>query len=138
MVANLILPPEIFQRIMDTILILLMKPLIEVETIELNRPHIFTTHKASYTIARTECLQKANFLEQLRGFPKDSMNGETVELLQPYLESPDFNEEWATKAVGSLSYLIIWVEAMAIYPQVATAQRRVEMLRGIERALANE
>jgi len=137
-VARLLRPPDIFQRIMDTILILLMKPLIEVEIIEVNRAHKITAHKASYTIARTECLQKANFLEQLRGFPKDSMNGETVELLQPYLEFPGFNVEWASKALGSLSYLVRWVEVMAIYPQIAAAQRRVETLRGIERALANE
>lgn len=41
-----------------------------------------------------------SFLSALMNFPKESINEETVELLQPYFAAPDFNYEAAKKASG--------------------------------------
>ena len=39
----------------------------------------------------------SSFLNGLLNFPKDNINGEMVELLQPYLQMEDFNLETAKK-----------------------------------------
>lgn len=38
----------------------------------------------------------SNFLQALLTFPKDTINDETVELLEPYLSMEDFNIEQVT------------------------------------------
>ncbi len=38
-----------------------------------------------------------SFLSALTNFPKEAINDETVELLQPYFKAPDFNFESAKK-----------------------------------------
>lgn len=38
-----------------------------------------------------------SFLSALTNFPKEGINDETVELLQPYFDAPDFNFESAKK-----------------------------------------
>lgn len=42
------------------------------------------------------------FLTSLLNFPKDSINGELVELIQPYLEAEDYNYDNARKVCSSL------------------------------------
>ena len=42
------------------------------------------------------------FLGSLTNFPKECINDETVELLQPYFNAPDFNFESAKKVRPSL------------------------------------
>jgi dynein heavy chain len=42
-------------------------------------------------------MSQSDFLTSLLQFPKDEINAETVELLEPYLEMPDFNLEGAKK-----------------------------------------
>ncbi len=44
-----------------------------------------------------------NFLSSLMNFPKEQINDETVELLQPYFACADFNYENAKKASGASS-----------------------------------
>ncbi len=39
----------------------------------------------------------SGFLNGLLTFPKDTINGETVELLAPYIEMEDYNLETAKK-----------------------------------------
>ena len=38
-----------------------------------------------------------SFLSSLTNFPKEGINDETIELLQPYFKAPDFNFESAKK-----------------------------------------
>lgn len=42
-------------------------------------------------------MSSGSFLQNLLFFPKDSINGELVELVQPYLEAEDYNFENAKK-----------------------------------------
>ena len=44
-------------------------------------------------------MARSDFKAALENFPKDSINDETVELLQPYLEDKDYNTENAKKVV---------------------------------------
>lgn len=49
-----------------------------------------------------------SFLPSLLNFPKDSINGELVELIQPYLEAEDYNYDNAKK-VRTLTYFSTWI-----------------------------
>ena len=92
-----------------------------------------------------------NFLQALLNFPKETINDETVELLQvskqrayflhitfiylasrtltiyffallqPYFAAPDFNFEAAKKASGNVAGLCNWAAAMCRYHEVAKA-----------------
>lgn len=44
-------------------------------------------------------MSSSGFLQTLMNFPKDTINEEAVELLQPYLQMPDYNMESAKKVL---------------------------------------
>ena len=46
---------------------------------------------------------------------QDSINGETVELLAPYLTMEDYNLESAKKVCGDVAGLASWTEAMSFF-----------------------
>ena len=54
-----------------------------------------------------QLMSASGFLATLMSFPKDSINGETVELLAPYLEMEDYNLQSAKK-VGIMDLLQYW------------------------------
>lgn len=58
-------------------------------------------------------------LQSLMNFPKEAINDETVELLQPYFAAPDFNYEAAKKASGNVAGLCNWAHSMCKYHSVA-------------------
>ena len=62
-------------------------------------------------------MSSPSFLNMLLFFPKDNINGEMVELLQPYLRMEDFNIETAKKVrahtgIHNLKYKLISYSAM--------------------------
>ncbi|KAJ1514425.1 Dynein heavy chain 5, axonemal [Coelomomyces lativittatus] len=60
-------------------------------------------------------MSQPDFLSSLLNFPKDEINEETVELLEPYLDMPDFNLEGAKKVSADVAGLASWVRAMCTY-----------------------
>ena len=59
------------------------------------------------------------FLNKLLNFPKERINDETCELLQPYFDAPDFNFEDAKKSAGAVAGLCNWCRSMVKYHEVA-------------------
>ena len=110
-------PPEIIRRIMDTVLILMHKRLEPVSVVE---GKVCPVYASSYEHAMRYCIGNPKlFLDELRAFPKENINDETVELLQPYLDFPDFNVEIARRGSGSVAGLCAWAAGMSTYQQIA-------------------
>ncbi|CAI9729216.1 dynein heavy chain 5, axonemal-like [Octopus vulgaris] len=93
---------------MDVVLILFQRRLdISTKDPDLNCP------KPSWSEALK--LMSGNFLNGLLTFPKDTINSETVELMQIYLRMEDYTFETAKKVCGDVAGLLSWTCAMAIF-----------------------
>lgn len=74
-----------------------------------------------------------SFLPSLVNFPKEQINDETVELLQPYFAAADFNYEAAYKAARSVAGLCNWSASMCTYHEVAkVVEPKIAKLREAE------
>lgn len=72
----------------------------------------------SFANAKTGLLQKTNFLQillQFSNYEKDNINEETVELMSPYLNLPNFEPKVARNASRACEGLCTWVRAMIQY-----------------------
>ncbi|KAK3724620.1 hypothetical protein RRG08_041104 [Elysia crispata] len=108
-VRKLAKPPHLIMRIMDCCLILFQKRLdAVVADPERQSP------KPSWSEA-LKLMNSSNFLGMLLNFPKDSINAETVELLDPYLSMDDYNLANALKVCGNVAGLCSWTSAMSFF-----------------------
>ncbi|KAJ1621951.1 hypothetical protein T492DRAFT_1149371 [Pavlovales sp. CCMP2436] len=127
-------PPELTKRVFDCVLLLrrqTVEPLFE--TVALGEgPSLRHVPRDSWRCALA-MLSEAHFLEALLGFDKASISEETLELLHPYLLSPDFTLAYAVRSSGSVGGVCVWVRAMAAYGET---QREVKP-RLAQLALAN-
>jgi dynein heavy chain len=108
-------PPELIKRIFDGVLILKGAKLEKWTAVEVKGR---TQMKDSYAISQ-KIMGESSFIESLINFPKESINPEQIELLQPYLDMPDFNFESGKKASGNVAGLCSWVRSMSVYFVVA-------------------
>lgn len=54
-------------------------------------------------------------MNALLSFPKDTINDETVELLEPYIQMEDYNLERAKAVCGNVAGLCAWTKAMVVF-----------------------
>ena len=108
-VRKLAKPPHLIMRIMDATMILFLTklPLISMD------PSV-PCPKPSWTEA-LKVMSSATFLGQLLHFPKDSINDEMVELLEPYITMEDFNMGTAKRVCGHVVGLLCWTKAMSFF-----------------------
>ena len=118
-VAALPKPHDLIKRIMDTVSILLIKPLVPVTNSQIivnKEPQQFI--KDSYGEFSLKMMSSAQFIPSLLNFSeskKDEINEETMELLEPYLNVDDFNPDSAKKIAAAAAGLCNFVQAMFNY-----------------------
>ena len=98
-------PPAVVKVILDSVLLLLKKPL---NSIKIAEEKGVQYYKDSYAVA-LGMMNDGTFIDTVQNYPRNSINDESIELLQPYLENPLFNPDVARKASGMAAGLCTWV-----------------------------
>lgn len=65
-----------------------------------------------------QMMASTTFLLQLQNYPKDIINNEMVDLLQPYFEMEDYNMDTAKRVCGDVAGLLSWTKAMSFFHSV--------------------
>uniref|UniRef100_H0ZBP9 Dynein axonemal heavy chain 8 n=1 Tax=Taeniopygia guttata TaxID=59729 RepID=H0ZBP9_TAEGU len=107
-VRKLAKPPHLIMRIMDCCLLLFQKRLDPV-TMDPEKPCCKPSWGESLK------LMSGPFLNNLRNFARDTINDETVELVQPYFEMEDYTLQHGKKVCGNVAGLLSWTQAMVVF-----------------------
>ncbi|XP_026319440.1 dynein heavy chain 8, axonemal-like [Hyposmocoma kahamanoa] len=100
-------PPFLITLIMDAVIILFRK---KIDPIKPDPEKNFLTASWAESL---KVMADARFLSNLKNYPKDEINAEMVDLLQPYFNFPQYTFEAAKVACGNVAGLISWTIAMA-------------------------
>lgn len=138
-------PPHLITVIMDCVLVLLKKKLVPVR-IDAEKNFLEASWAESMKL-----MGEPNFLKKIVDFKTDTIDAETLDLLQPYFDYPHYTEADAKVACGSVSGLLNWTIAMAEFYKVnkdvlplkadlarkqAQSQKATKELQKLEDALA--
>ena len=84
-------PPHLIMRVMDCVLILFRRKFIKMES-DPTVPSPLPSWQESLKI-----MSGTSFLSELLNYPKDTINDEMVELLEPYFTMEDYNTATANR-----------------------------------------
>ncbi|XP_023289507.1 dynein heavy chain 8, axonemal, partial [Orussus abietinus] len=102
-------PPYLITLIMDCVLILFSKRLDPVKP-DYDKQFLMPSWNEALKV-----MADTRFLHNLQQFPKDSINGETVDLMLPYLNYSMYTYENAKQACGNVAGLIQWTISMVTF-----------------------
>lgn len=102
-------PPNLIMRIMDCVLVLFQRRL-EPYRADMER----LCPRPSWAESQ-KLMLNTGFLSMLVTFPKDVINAETVELLEPYISMEDYTLEVARNVCGNVAGLLSWTRAMVYF-----------------------
>lgn len=125
-------PPGLIKRIMDGVLLLLQKPVAKpklgggggvgvggagapASVLGQALDDMFLLPSWEVSTKLLSSMSAPGFLKMLADFDPNTVNDETVELLGPYIDMPDFEEKSARRVCGSMSGLCTWVRGMVTY-----------------------
>ncbi|CAF0837526.1 unnamed protein product [Adineta steineri] len=101
-------PPRLIRQIMDCVLVLFGRPLKNPIKIDPELQGAEPSWESSLKL-----MSDTGFLQNLQAFPRDRINDEQIELLQPNFRVPDYTYEGAKVAAGAIAGLLTWTRAMA-------------------------
>ena len=105
-------PPFLITVIMDVILLLFRKKFSSIKP-NPEKQFLQTSWEDSLKV-----MNDTRFLPKIVDFNRDLINAETVDLMVPYLEYPQYTTEAASVACGNVSGLLDWTRAMAEFYEV--------------------
>ncbi|KAF6214793.1 hypothetical protein GE061_009536 [Apolygus lucorum] len=106
-------PPYLITVIMDAVLVLFNRRIVHPMKIEKEKSFFALNWPESLKV-----MGDSKFLFNLQNYPKDTITGEMVDLLRPYLRLPTYTYESAKQACGNVAGLLQWTIAMCAFYNV--------------------